>query len=72
MGLAVKSNIVTTSRSNWIVGIQTHHGNPYDGHAQVYIANRFKKKTKQWFSKMVEEKKRNRTNLWSLKIGQPS
>lgn len=22
---------VTTSKSNWIVGVQAHHGNPYDG-----------------------------------------
>jgi IS5 family transposase len=27
-----KVSMVTTSRSNWIVGIQAHHGNPYDGH----------------------------------------
>jgi len=26
-----KASIVTTSKSNWIVGIQAHHGNPYDG-----------------------------------------
>lgn len=24
--------MVTTSKSNWIVGIEAHHGNPYDGH----------------------------------------
>ncbi len=23
--------LVTTSHSNWIVGIEAHHGNPYDG-----------------------------------------
>lgn len=27
-----KVSMVTTSRNNWIVGIQAHHGNPYDGH----------------------------------------
>jgi transposase, IS5 family len=27
-----KVSMVTTSRGNWIVGIQAHHGNPYDGH----------------------------------------
>jgi IS5 family transposase len=27
-----KVGMVTTSRRNWIVGIQAFHGNPYDGH----------------------------------------
>ena len=27
-----KSSIATTSKSNWIVGAQALHGNPYDGH----------------------------------------
>ena len=27
-----KVSMVTTSRNNWIVGIEAHHGNPYDGH----------------------------------------
>ncbi len=27
-----KVSLVTTSKSNWIVGIQALHGNPYDGH----------------------------------------
>jgi IS5 family transposase len=27
-----KVSVATTSRDNWIVGIQAHHGNPYDGH----------------------------------------
>ena len=27
-----KVSMVTTSRNNWIVAIQAHHGNPYDGH----------------------------------------
>lgn len=27
-----KVSFVTTSRDNWIVGIQSFHGNPYDGH----------------------------------------
>ena len=27
-----KVSIAATSRDNWIVGIQAHHGNPYDGH----------------------------------------
>ena len=27
-----KVSMVTTSRNNWIVAIEAHHGNPYDGH----------------------------------------
>ena len=27
-----KVSMVTTSKSNWVVAIQAHHGNPYDGH----------------------------------------
>lgn len=27
-----KVSIVTTSRSNWIIGVDALHGNPYDGH----------------------------------------
>jgi len=27
-----KVSMVTTSKTNWIVAIQAHHGNPYDGH----------------------------------------
>jgi IS5 family transposase len=27
-----KVSMVTTSRNNWVVAIQAHHGNPYDGH----------------------------------------
>jgi len=27
-----KVGMVTTSRDNWIVGIESYHGNPYDGH----------------------------------------
>ncbi len=27
-----KVNVVTTTRDNWVVGIQALHGNPYDGH----------------------------------------
>jgi transposase, IS5 family len=27
-----KTSVATTSRSNWIVGAQALHGNPYDGH----------------------------------------
>ncbi|EMM84896.1 hypothetical protein LEP1GSC039_0421 [Leptospira santarosai str. 2000027870] len=27
-----KVSLVTTSKSNWITGVQALHGNPYDGH----------------------------------------
>jgi transposase, IS5 family len=27
-----KTSVVTTSKSNWIVGVEALHGNPYDGH----------------------------------------
>jgi IS5 family transposase len=27
-----KTSVATTSKSNWIVGVQALHGNPYDGH----------------------------------------
>ena len=27
-----KVSVAATSRDNWVVGIQAHHGNPYDGH----------------------------------------
>ena len=27
-----KVSVATSSRDNWILGIQAHHGNPYDGH----------------------------------------
>ena len=27
-----KTSVATTSKSNWIVGVQAWHGNPYDGH----------------------------------------
>jgi IS5 family transposase len=27
-----KTSVATTSRSNWIVGVEAWHGNPYDGH----------------------------------------
>lgn len=27
-----KVSVATTSRANWVIGVQAHHGNPYDGH----------------------------------------
>jgi len=28
-----KVGVATTNESNWVVGVQALHGNPYDGHA---------------------------------------
>ena len=30
-----KVSVVSTSRSNWVVGVKSFHGNPYDGHTLV-------------------------------------
>lgn len=27
-----KTSVVTTARSNWVLGVKSFHGNPYDGH----------------------------------------
>lgn len=27
-----KASVVSTSKNNWVVGVQAHHENPYDGH----------------------------------------
>jgi IS5 family transposase len=34
-----KVSVATTSRDNWIVGIQAHHGNPYDGHTLAGVVS---------------------------------
>ena len=26
------ASVVSTSRNNWVLGVQAHHSNPYDGH----------------------------------------
>jgi IS5 family transposase len=35
-----KVSLTTSSRDNWILGIQAHHGNPYDGHTLKERMNR--------------------------------
>ncbi|EMJ50225.1 hypothetical protein LEP1GSC169_1902, partial [Leptospira santarosai str. HAI1349] len=34
---------VTTSKFNWITGVQALHGNPYDGHTLKDAINRMEK-----------------------------
>ncbi|WP_201029093.1 transposase, partial [Leptospira interrogans] len=54
-----KVSLVTTSKSNWIVGVQALHDNPYDGHTlkdainhpedvQVHLSNKSRKKMTRW------------------------
>lgn len=38
-----KVSVATTSRDNWIVGIQAHHGNPYDGHTLSGVLSQVKR-----------------------------
>ncbi|EMM75068.1 transposase, IS4 family [Leptospira santarosai str. 2000030832] len=38
-----KVSLVTTSKSNWIVGVQALHGNPYDGHTLKDAINQMEK-----------------------------
>ena|SRR3989339_1891192 len=40
-----KVSVASTSRDNWIVGIQAHHGNPYDGHTLESILTQVKQST---------------------------
>jgi transposase, IS5 family len=40
-----KVSVATTSRDNWIVGIQAHHGNPYDGHTLSGVLSLVKRMT---------------------------
>jgi IS5 family transposase len=40
-----KVSVATTSRDNWIVGIQAHHGNPYDGHTLSGVLSQVKRMT---------------------------
>jgi len=37
-----KVSVATTSRDNWIVSIQAHHGNPYDGHTLTGVLEKVK------------------------------
>ncbi|EPE82873.1 hypothetical protein LEP1GSC021_2986, partial [Leptospira noguchii str. 1993005606] len=38
-----KVSLVTTSKSNWVVGVQALHGNPYDGHTLKDAINQMEK-----------------------------
>ena len=40
-----KTSFVTTSKSNWIVGAQSLHGNPYDGHTLAGAISQTKRLT---------------------------
>jgi IS5 family transposase len=40
-----KVSVASTSRDNWIVGIQAHHGTPYDGHTLNDVLTQVKRLT---------------------------
>lgn len=40
-----KVSLVTTSRNNWVVGVEAHHGNPYAGHTLKAAHEQVKKLT---------------------------
>ncbi len=40
-----KVSVATTSRDNWIIGIQAHHGNPWDGHTLKSVLDQVKRLT---------------------------
>lgn len=40
-----KVSVATTSRDNWVVGIQALHGNPYDGHTLASVLEQVEKMT---------------------------
>ena len=40
-----KVSVAATSRDNWIVGIQAHHGNPYDGHTLTGVLSQVERMT---------------------------
>lgn len=42
-----KVSVATTSRDNWVVGIQAVHGNPYDGHTLTNALQQIMKMTGQ-------------------------
>ncbi len=47
-----KVSLATTSRDNWLIGIEALHGNPYDGHTLQSILDQVKRLT-GWESKEV-------------------
>ena len=40
-----KVSVASTSRDNWVVGIQAHYGNPYDGHTLNDVLTQVKRLT---------------------------
>lgn len=40
-----KVGVVTTSKDNWIVGVEAYHGNPYDGHTLTSAIEQVKQLT---------------------------
>lgn len=40
-----KVSVASTSRDNWVVGIQAHHGNPYDGHTLPSVIDQIERLT---------------------------
>jgi len=40
-----KVSVATTSRDNWVIGIQAHHGNPWDGHTLGSVLDQVKRLT---------------------------
>jgi len=42
-----KASVATTSKSNWIVGAQTLHGNPYDGHTLAAASAQIERLTRK-------------------------
>ena len=40
-----KVSVATTSRDNWVIGSQAHHGNPYDGHTLSSVLEQVKRIT---------------------------
>ena len=51
-----KASIVTTARSNWVIGVQSHQGNPYDGHTLKSVIDEVEKTTSMRIKRIVVDK----------------
>ncbi|QEG34750.1 IS5 family transposase [Bythopirellula goksoeyrii] len=51
-----KASVATTSKSNWIVGAQALHGNPYDGHTLERAIEQVKRLTRNTPSDVIVDK----------------
>jgi transposase, IS5 family len=51
-----KASVATTSRSNWIVGVQALHGNPYDGHILAGAIEQVERLTSQTLRDVIVDK----------------